>query len=194
MSDRASVIRIAWHFSLFLSYVFLILTLSGIKLLSLLTFFLQNSQFKINAKGYFGSFFFKPDIFELMTYSTKGRKKSSEKKINTYNFDDILACSSEGHREVEILELNEFIILHVKFIANGSSSVHWQFHLVCSSPRSTTVLIGSPLNKSIKTTSTRSSFPSEFWASQSPDNKIAKYLWSSAINDNTRIYRLFHKR
>ena len=194
MSDRASVIRIAWHFSLFLSYVFLILTLSGIKLLSLLTFFLQNSQFKINPKGYFGSFFFKPDIFELMTYSTKGRKKSSEKKINTYNFDDILACSSEGHREVEILELNEFIILHVKFIANGSSSVHWQFHLVCSSPRSTTVPIGSPLNKSIKTTSTRSSFPSEFWASQSPDNKIAKYLWSSAINDNTRIYRLFHKR
>ena len=194
MSDRASVIRIAWHFSLFLFYVFLILTLSGIKLLSLSTFFLQNGQFKINAKGYFGSFFFKPDIFELMTYSTKGRKKSSEKKINTYNFDDILSCSSEGHREVEILELNEFIILHVKCIANGSSSVHWQFHLVCSSPRSTTVPIGSPLNKSIKTTSTRSSFPSEFWASQSPDNKIAKYLWSSAINDNTRIYRLFHKR
>ena len=66
--------------------------------------FLTNSQFKINAKGYFGSFFFKPDIFELMTYSTKGRKKSSEKEINTYNFDDILSCSSEGHREVEILE------------------------------------------------------------------------------------------
>ena len=79
VSDRASVIRIAWHSSLFLSFVFLMLTLSAIKLLSLLTFFLQISQFKINAKGYFLSFFFKPDIFELMTYSIKGRKKSSEK-------------------------------------------------------------------------------------------------------------------